>query len=155
MAFIGYTTASVPASGGTITLHLENPTDNRMIDVHNLIITTQFEGQYWIYDVFDGDVTGSEVTTDNLRLDEMNGAPDSGNMNMNNGVTFTATGTHFHESVPSGGPGGNMGGKSTGPEPLIGPGREIVIELQNDSGSDNMGTIGIVYSERERTDTEG
>jgi len=52
------------------------------------------------------------------------------------------------EVLPSGGSGAaTTGGQGTTTEPILQPGREIVIELQNDSTSTRPGSIGIVYTE--------
>jgi hypothetical protein len=153
-AFVAYVTGSVPSGGGTETLHIQNPTQGRIIDIEQFVIVSQFRGQYAIYDRFDGDVTGgSSVTIGNLRLDSAGGPPDSGDMSAASGVSFTDTGTHFSAAIPSGdSPGGTSGGAGAGTEPLIEPGREIVIELQNDSTSTRVGTVGVVYTERPTAD---
>jgi hypothetical protein len=149
-AFVAYTTGTVAAGGGTEALHIANTTQDRIIDIKQFIVASQFRGQYAIYDVFDGDITGGDtVSIDNLRLDASGGVPDSGAMSAASGVSFTATNTHFAAAIPSGdAPGGTSGGAGAGTEPLIEPGREIVLEIQNDSTTDRVGTVGVVYTER-------
>lgn len=146
--YVAFITASVPDTGGTITLRIANPTTDRVIDIQRFIVTSHFEGRVRIYDSFDGDVTGgTDVGIDNLRMDAGGGPPDSGTMVAESGVTFTATGTHFDAVVPGGGPGGSIGGRGDGTEPLIDPGREIVVELENTSGTAELGTVAAVYTE--------
>lgn len=147
--FVAFHKTSVPSGGGTINLHLKNPSSDTTIDVEKFLISSQFKGEYAIYDAFSSTPTGgSSQTIDNLKMDSSGGPPDSGEMAVNSDVAFTASGTHFTEVLPSGGAGANtIGGAGGGTEPLIEPGREIVIELQNDSSSVALGSIGVVYTE--------
>lgn len=151
----GPTTAT--SGGGTFNLHLANPTDSGVnLEVESFIIDTQFRGQYTIYDSFDTDPSGgTTLTIDNLRMDSANSVPDSGIAEANQDVTYTPAtdGTHFAGVLPSGGGEGSgigtMGGHAAGTEPIIEPGREIVIMVQNDSTNDRSGSVGIVYTEGE------
>lgn len=152
--YLGFNTTTVTSGGGTINIHLENRTSDRVIDVHDLIITSQFEGQFAIYDRFESVSGGSNIIIENLYMDEGNGGPDSGNMSMASDVSFTDTGTHFREAIPSGGPGGSMGGTGIETEPLIDPGRQIVVELQNDTANAGLGTVAVIYSERPQSNEE-
>jgi hypothetical protein len=151
MGFVGFVTGTVTANGGTQTLHLKNPSANsNSIDVVRFLVSPQFAGEFAIYDSFSSAPSGgSSVSIDNLKMDA-GGGVDSGNMTMNSGVSFTADGTHLDIPTPGGGNGGNTVGELIeGTEPIIEPGREIVCELTNQSGDDELGGMAIVYLERE------
>lgn len=151
--FVASIVSSVTNSGGTINMHIRNPSDSDFdIDVYRFLFSSQFRGQFTIYDQFSSAPSGgSSVSIDNLLMDSGgdNGS-NMGGVTANSGVSFTDEGSpHFTSVLPSGGVGGTgTGGFLTGTEPLIEPGREIVLELQNDATEDANGSIGIVYLER-------
>jgi len=150
--FVASESADVTSSG-TLTLHLKNPSGNAFdIDVVQFLFSSQFKGQLKIYDRFSsGPSGGTSVGIDNLVADSGAANADTGTMTANTGVTFTADGTaHYNAALPSGGSGANgIGGAATATEPIIEPGREVVLELQNDSNSTAPGSVGAVYLERE------
>jgi len=131
----------------TKNIHLRNPSSNdKDIDVHKFTINSHFEGNYKIYDRFDSLSGGTSLNIDNLRMDT-DGDVDDGTMESNKNVTFTASTTpHFEAAIPGGGAGGQTGGNGKGTEPIIEPGREIVVQIEN-TGNDGTGSVGIVYSE--------
>lgn len=138
------------AAGDSITLHVKNDSSSVVADVEAFSIGSQFRGSYTIYDAFSSAPSGgTSVAVDNLRMDSAGGPPDSGNMTVNHSVTFTASGTHWEDVLPSGGAGQQTsGGNDTSTEPLIEPGREIVIELTNDTDSTTRpGALGVIYTE--------
>lgn len=144
---------TVPSGGGTINLHVANPSDSGVsLDIEKFAISSQFKGQYAIFDGFSTAPSGGSGNgIDNLLLDSA-GTDDTGNATITANVDFTADGTHFRQTLASGGQGaGTIGGEGTGTEPIIEPDREVVIQLQNDSSSDNPGSIGVVYSEESTT----
>jgi hypothetical protein len=106
-AFVGFTSGTVTSGGGTRTLHLKNPTGTGTnIDVVRFIASPQFTGTFAIYDVFSSDPSGgSTVEIDNLLMDSANTQPDEGQMEMNENVDFTASGTHLELPLPGGGTG--------------------------------------------------
>jgi len=127
-ALVTHISETVTASNGTKNIHLKNPSSNdKEIDVHNFAINSHFEGEYRIYDTFDSLSGGTALNIDNLRMDS-DGNVDSGVMESNKNVTFsTSAEPHFESAIPGGGPGGHIGGNGKGTEPIIEPGREIVV----------------------------
>lgn len=154
LGFVASFIDDVAGEGGTINLQIRNPTDSTFdIDVVQFLFASQFTGRVAIYDQFSSAPSGgTEVPIDNLLMDEggTNGSS-MGGVTANRGVSFTADGSpHFTGVLPSGGVGGTgTGGALSGTEPIIEPGREIVMELQNDATDPAAGSIGIVYLERE------
>ena len=151
-AFVASLATSV-TSGGTINIQLSNPADSTVaLDVSQFLFSSQFKGQFKIYDQFDTAPSGgSAIGIDNLLMDSGGNGPDTGSATANSGVTFTPSGTpHFNSVLPGGGVGGTgTGGAGIGTEPIIEPGREVVLELQNDGTDAAPGSIGVVYLERE------
>lgn len=146
--FVAYTIGTVTSGGGTITLHLQNDTTDTSAEVEEFIISPQFTGRVNIYDSFStAPNSGTTVTIDNLLMDE-GGGIDTGNMTANENVSFTADGTHIAVATPGGGSGGNsIGSDIEGTRPIIEPGREIVVELVNETTEDGLGSVGVVFSE--------
>jgi len=136
-------------AGGTKNLHLKNPADSITdLRVHGLSVDTQFEGNVTVYDSFSSDPTGGTAAgVDNLLLDtgEQNGVTLA---DVNTGVTFTANDPHLVSVIPGGGSAGKTGGVFRNAGPIIEPGREIVLEVENTSGSAANASLTIVYSER-------
>lgn len=151
-AFVASFATSV-TSGGTINMQLSNPSDSDVtLDVSQFLFSSQFKGQFKIYDQFDTAPSGGSVVgIDNLLMDSGGNGGDVGTATANSGVTFTTNGTpHFSSVLPGGGVGGTgTGGAAVGTEPIIEPGREVVLELQNDGTDAAPGSIGVVYLERE------
>jgi len=136
-------------AGATENLHLKNPADSSTdLRVHRFKVNTQFEGNATIYDSFSSDPTGgTEAGVDNLLLDtgEQNGETLA---DVNTGVTFTANNPHMVAVIPSGGFVGTTGGAFENGGPIIEPDREIVLEVENESGSADGASLTIIYSER-------
>lgn len=150
--YVAYNTAQVASGGGTLNIHIANETTGIAVEVHRFIVSSQFRGAYAVYDEFSSAPSGGTTDgIDNLLLDSDGGSPDTGSMTINYGVTFTESNTHILETLPSGGGGGSgigtTGGSSRGTEPVIEPGREVVIQLINDSTNERRGTVGLVYTE--------
>lgn len=146
----------VASNGGTINMQITNPSDSGFdIDVVKFLFTSQFKGQFAVYDQFSSAPSGgSSVPVDNLLMDSGgdNGST-AGGVTINRGVNFTsADSPHYDAVLPTGGMGANTGGGAgTATEPLIEPGREIVLELTNNSTSNAPGSLGVVYLERDDT----
>jgi len=147
--FVVSNVATIAGNGGTETLQLKNPSgSNVSACVNSFLINSQFAGEFAVYDAFSTPPSGgSDAGIDNLLMDAEGGPPDVGNMISKTGVSFTQNGIHVDGVLPSGGPGDSIGGNVSGTEPIIEPGREIVLELTNTSGSDEKGSLGVVYSE--------
>ena len=146
-AYTAHLNEQVPA-GDTINIHLKNPSSNDVsVVLHEYRPVSEFVGQYNVYDGFSSGPTGGNGNgEDNLLLDTENESPDTGPAEVNDNVTFTADSTHFSEALPGGGASGiSTGGAITGTEPIIEPGREIVVELVNESSAESRGSIGIVF----------
>lgn len=150
-AYVASTRFTVTASGGTANMQLQNPSGSGFnANVRSFVVRTQFEGTVDVWDQFSTAPSGGSGNgIDNLLMDS-EGADDFGNMNVATNVTFTGSNTHIEDVIPSGGPGGKIGGESMAPTPIIEPGREIVIDVTNDSGADNDAAITILYVEEER-----
>jgi len=155
--FIANATASaadnnlVSANGGTVNLHLKNPSGSGVsAEVIEFIPAANFSGWFRVYDSFDTAPSGGTADgIDNLLMDT-NGGANSGNMTVNQDVSFTETADaeHFETVIPAGGVTGNqVGGVAMGTPPILEPGREIVMELENVSGADAPASIGVVYIE--------
>lgn len=140
--------STVTASGGTTNLQIENPSGSGVnANIQLIHINTQFEGIVDVWDQFSTAPSGGTADTpDNLLMDSEQ-ANGSGSMNVNTDVTFTGSNTHIEDVIPSGGPGGNIGGPFDLGSPLIEPEREIVIEVTNQSGSDDEAAITVVWAE--------
>lgn len=148
-AYVAFHKADVAANGGTINLHIKNPSDSGVsLDISEFNISSQFQASWNVFDSFSSAPSGGSGNgVDNLLMDS-SGEKDTGVATVNSGVTFTSDGTHFAGVIGSGGAAGaTTGGQGHGSEPVIEPGREIVIELQNDSSSERAGAIGVVYTE--------
>lgn len=140
----------VAASGGTLNLSIQNPEgSNTEAFMQNVVVTTQFKGSMVMYDSFSSAPTnGTSVTVQNLLMDTASGTPDSGEMDANKNVTFTDDGTHLEQVIPSGGQGASqIGGAATGTDPILQPGREMVVEVTNTSASQAPGSINVIYRE--------
>lgn len=125
------------ASDGTLNLHIRNPTDSGFsVFVPIANPTTKGEATFTVYDAFDSITDGTEVTIQNATLGSENGSPDSGPMEAYQDSTFTPK-THAKHAggvVGSGGGGANsLGGGLSFPPTRIEPGRQIVLEIQNDA----------------------
>lgn len=144
---------TVTANGGTFNLNLRNPAGNdKVANIHGFTVDTQFEALVDVFDTFTSAPSGgTEPSIDNLLMDteQVNG---EGTMTVREDVTFTGDNVHLTSVIPSGGPGGTIGGSQSEPTPIIEPDREIVVEVTNQSGSDNEAAITIVYSEAELTE---
>ena len=139
------------SSSGTTDLHFKNPADSGLdANVRAVFVRTRFKGIADVYVEFsDGPSGGTANGVDNLKMDTDDTTGDT-SMVVKQDVTFTATNTHVKDVIPSGGPGGQVGGEATETEPLIEPGREIVVEVTNESGSEEKAAISVVFVEEPR-----
>ena len=143
------TTNGAVSGGGASSLHLKNPEGSGVtFDVEEITVSTQFKGDFRIYDGFDSAPSGGTgVTPENLLLDS-EGVKDTGNGVASSDPTFTENNRHYIGVIPSGGQGGaSTGGKSSANKPMIEPGREIVVEVSNDTTESADASISIVYHE--------
>jgi hypothetical protein len=147
--FVATFREEVAANGGTSNLNITNPSDSGVIAyVDAMSVRSQFEGVVDVYDEFSTAPSGgSSGLIDNLLLDSDGGPADTGNMTVRSNVSFTSSGTHVIDILPSGGPGGKIGGQTTATEPIIEPGREIVIQATNQSGAADDVAFFVVYLE--------
>ena len=149
-AFVASIRATV-ASSDTTNLHLKNPADSGLdANVQAVFVRTRFMGIVDVYNEFsDGPSGGTANGVDNLKMDT-DGTTGDTSMAVKQDVTFTATNAHVKDVIPSGGPGGQVGGEATQTEPLIEPGREIVVEVTNESGDQEKAAISVVFVEEPR-----
>lgn len=150
-AYVASARQSVAASGGTVNMALTNPSGSGInVNVKSTFVRTQFQGEATIYDEFSSAPSGgTENGVDNLLMDTGNTTGGS-TTTVREGVSFTAGGDHVKDVIPSGGAGGKVGGEAVETEPLIEPDREIVAEVQNDSGSQAKAAIIVVFVEEQR-----
>lgn len=148
-AFVASTRTEVSASGGTANINLRNPGGSGVIaNVLAMTVRSQFEGTIDVVDEFSTAPSGgSSGVIDNLLLDTDGGPADVGSVEVRTGVSFTGSGTHVEDILPSGGPGGQIGGEATETNPIVEPGREFVIEATNQSETADDVAFFIVYIE--------
>lgn len=124
------------AAGGTLNLHVRNPSDSGFAAFVPLVNpTTKGEATFTVYDNFDSITDGTEVTIQNATLGSDNALPDSGPLEAYQDSTFTATTDSKHAGgvIGAGGGGPNaLGGGLSWPPTRIEPGRQMVLELTND-----------------------
>jgi len=142
---------TVSNNGGALNVRLGNPSDADVdLIVHDIKISTQFEGSVDVFDTYTtAPNSGTDISVDNLLMDtsQSNGTTRA---TAEKGVSFDSDNPHFQGTIPSGGVGGKSGGMMHSTAPIIQPDREIVVQLTNESDSNNEASITIVYSERER-----
>lgn len=141
----------VAADGGTFNMHLKNPTDSATDANISLIkVSSTFEGIFNVYDGFSSAPSGgTSQDPDNLLMDSEN-TNGGGAMEVYTNVSYTSNKTHAEGVIPSGGSEKEpVGGVSEATQPLIQPGREIVVEMVNDSANPKNGAITLVWSEEQ------
>lgn len=137
------------ADGGTATLHLKNPAGNdETILFQDILVGTTRASTARIYDDFSTAPSGgSTAVIQNMLLDSANGSIDSGEMEANRGVSFTADSTQVVSLIGGGETKKSIG--ATGQPPLFAmePGREIVVETTNNEVEQEQVAMTITYSE--------
>lgn len=126
-------------SGNSSNLHIRNPEgSNRAMWIVLINPTIKGESTFNMYDDFDSITDGTPVTLQNTNLDSEN-IQDSGPFEAYFDSTFTpATDSLLAGSViGSGGSGGanSLGGAGRYPPMRVEEGRELVMQLENDSAS--------------------
>lgn len=148
-AFIGSRRKEVSASGGTFNLHLKNPADSgKIFLVDSINVQTQGAAEVTIYDSFSSAPSGgNDVMIDNMLLGSDNTSPDTGVGEVNSDVSFTATSDGEHSEHTSGSGQGlqQSGGTSSTAFLCISDGREIVIQVTNNTASAYDAAISVVY----------
>lgn len=147
-AFIVSEVSSV-TSGSTFNVHLKNPSDSDVV-LWAADIRISSDGSYIgrVHDGFSSAPTGGSVAEiQAIRLDAQN-VNNNGNADANTSVSFTADSTHAVGVSGGGGGGVTIGGSNTHTTLAIESGREIVVEVENTSASENNYGISIVYYER-------
>jgi len=142
----------VSSNGGTLNLALENPSDSgKSFEVAAFIPSANFAGWFRVYDAFDsGPSGGSSVTVDNVLMDTAN-TNGTSTMNARQGVTFTPDSSddpHIETLFESGGtPSNQISGGARTDNPIVEPGRTIVAEAENTSGSTEPASVAVVFAE--------
>jgi len=144
--YVVHAANNVP-DGESLNLYLKNPTADRTIDVVDISYVADVSGRFRIHDRVSDVSGGSDLTIENMALDEDNGSPDSGNMTAKSDVNFTADGTHLELPTTTHSGNATSPGEDNGTTPMIEPGRKIVIEV--DDTSLNGGDVGIAVEYRE------
>jgi len=147
-AFVVSYTDTVVKTTGTTNLHIKNPGSNtRSLQIHALNISTQFPGFYTVYDAFSTAPTGgTALDPQSLLMDSLE-APTTSVMEANKNVTFSGNDYHTTEVFATGGKTSKSGAAARGENPIIEPGREIVIEVTNTSVDDNDASIFVTFCE--------
>jgi len=149
--FVTFAIGEVPVDG-TLNLTLTNPTADRSLDVLSIDYTAIFDGEFTIYDSFDAAPSGgTALSPDSLLLDE-NGAQTDTAMTVLEDATFTSDGDpHLQRPTTASGVGPNRQG-TTGAfgDPLLEPGRSVVVELSNTDTDPGVASIAIEYAELDR-----
>lgn len=154
--YVAFAPATSVAADGTYNLHLANPADSGItIDTRGILIGTHFEADVDVWDSFSTAPSGGTTeAVENLLLDS-SGGTDSGSMEVASDVSFTGDGRHISVVVGGGGAGAQtIGGAADLTNPIIEPGREIVVEVTDTSGNGGRASIAIIYHEEDRKISE-
>lgn len=144
------------SQGDTATLHIENPPGSGVSGIFAPIMAEAADRSYArVYDSFSTAPSGGTATdVQNVLLDSAGGAPDTGELSANTGVSFTESATHASRLVGSGVGGNSLGGSESLPVLALEPDREIVIEVEKLGTGNNQVPITarwyeapVVYSE--------
>jgi len=149
--FVTFVVGDVPA-GETLSLALSNPTADRSIDILDVDYSALFDGEFTIYDSFSSAPSGgTALSPDSLLLDE-NGSQTDTAMTAVRDATFTSDGDpHFRRPTTAAGVGNDPSGtEGIFGDPVVEPGRSIVVELANQNSSTGVAGIGIQYAELDR-----
>jgi len=147
-AFIVSYTDTVAKTSGTTNLHIKNPSDNkRSLHVHGLNIATQFPGFYTVYDKFTAGPTGGTPLTPQALLADRQATPTTSIIEANKNVTHSGDDYHSTEVFAAGGKTSKSGGAAKAENPIVEPGRELVIEVTNTSVDNNDASIMLTFSE--------
>lgn len=147
-AFIVSYTDTVAKDSGTTNLHIKNPSDNeRSLHVHGLNVATQFPGFYTVYDTFTAGPTGGTPLTPQALLADRQATPTTSIMEANKNVTHSGDDYHSTEVFAAGGKTSKSGGAAKAENPIVEPGRELVIEITNTSVDDNDASIMLTFCE--------
>lgn len=137
------------AQGDTSTLHIKNPAGSGVSGIFTPVLADVADRSYArIYDSFSTAPSGgASAAVQNVLLDSAGGAPDTGELTSNTGVSFTESSTHVSKLVGSGVGGNSIGGGVDLPVLALEPDREIVIEVEKlGTGNDEV-TITVRWFE--------
>jgi len=147
-AFVVSYTDTVAKTTGTTNMHIKNPSSNtRSLQVHTLNISTQFSGFYTVYDAFSAAPTGGTALTPQSLLMDSDATTAVSVMEANKNVTYSGNDYHTTEVFPAGGKTSKSGAAARGENPIIEPGREMVIEVTNTSVDANDASIFVTFCE--------
>lgn len=150
-AFVTYYVTDVPA-GETMNLAISNPTSDTSADILGISYLAVFDGDFTIYDSFSSAPSGGDPRSpDSLLLDEAGGVTSSV-IDVESDATFTSDGDpHFSRPTIASGVGDDpTGSGGSFADPLIEPGRSMVVELANTNADAGRAAIGIEYAELDR-----
>lgn len=155
-AFVISEKDTVSNNGGTTNLHIRNPSSNDTTAVFTTAdVSTQFKATAKIHETFSSITDGTELDIDNFLMDTGGAAgTDPGNMKAFKNTTFTSTDTHSETVLGSGVGGSAVAGNTNLPLFAMEPGREIIIEVENQSSSEDDATIIITYFEIDEIPSE-
>jgi hypothetical protein len=147
-AYIVSYTDTVAKESGTTNLHIKNLGDSeRSLHVHGLNVATQFPGFYTVYDRFTAGPTGGTSLTTQALLADRQATPTTSIMEANKNVTHSGDDYHSTEVFAAGGKTSKSGGAAKAENPIVEPGRELVIEITNTSVDANDASIMLTFSE--------
>lgn len=133
------------APGGNFNMHFKNPSStNKTAVFQEIPLGSQFQGTLDVHDGFSSAPSGGTPLAIENQIMDSAGAVDSGDMEANKNVTYTADNTHEKKAF-GGGPGGKQG-IVNGPKVFsIENGREIVVDVTNESGTESKASLSMRY----------
>lgn len=146
-AFIVSETDNI-ADAATFNVHIKNPSGSgRTLWCTNITTSSDASYRAEIYDGFSSAPSGGSATEIQSLLLDSDDVDNNGVATANTNVTFTADSSHAI-GIHGGGSGeASVGGVVSHPTLAIQPGREIVIEVTNISGTTQDYAIGVTYYE--------
>lgn len=124
----------VPANGSK-NIHIKNPHPDKVLWFAAMTITAEGSCEFYLHDHFNSITEGTEITIQNALMNEENGGIDSGPFEAYQDSTYDAA-----TSYPIGFTTSTGAAKSHGVEIVattMEPGREMVVEIQNQDSSSN------------------
>ena len=132
------------SAGGSVNIHIRNPHADKVMWLAGISIFAEGNVDFLLHDSFDSITDGVEIIIQNALMDSEGGAPDSGPFEAFYGSTFTEA---ADSTIPVGFTvdSGPATSQSVDIFPVaVEPGREVVIELDNQDSSVNKSLISLL-----------
>jgi hypothetical protein len=130
-------------SDGSANVHIRNPHSDKVMWLAGISIYAQGDVDFYLHDGFDSITDGTEITIQNALMDSGGGSPDSGPFEAYYGSSYTVT---TGGTVPLGftlSNGANSKTVDVYPS-AVEPGREVVIDLENQDSQINKSLVSIL-----------